>query len=116
MALGLPPSPMMDRHGDGISSSQLGFFVIVALPLFSSLVGILPRCQPLLTALQRNKACWQHIAAVNKQAAAAGRSKLVDEVGMRNPCSTCRTEARLSCLQQQQHQRQQQQQQLRQAG
>jgi hypothetical protein len=39
-AVGLPVSPLMDRSKQGISRSQVGFFDIVALPLYTSLAQV----------------------------------------------------------------------------
>mmetsp|Transcript_30321 Transcript_30321/g.85696 ORF Transcript_30321/g.85696 Transcript_30321/m.85696 type:complete len:505 (+) Transcript_30321:404-1918(+) len=47
-ALNLPVSPLMDRTKPGITTAQLGFFEVVAMPLFESLVTAYGSCRPLI--------------------------------------------------------------------
>jgi len=60
-AKGLPASYLMDRHQQGCSKSQTGFFEFVALPYFRSLVRALPDAQPLLDGMMANYCAWQDI-------------------------------------------------------
>ncbi|KAK9805235.1 hypothetical protein WJX72_007972 [[Myrmecia] bisecta] len=56
---GLPISPLMDRNGEGITRSQVGFYDIVALPLFRSFVDVFPASAPLLEAANANRTYWK---------------------------------------------------------
>ncbi|WIA11311.1 hypothetical protein OEZ85_011434 [Tetradesmus obliquus] len=58
-AAGLAVSPLMDRTKQGISRSQVGFFDIVALPLYTSLAQRFPGCRPMLEAVLDNYAMWK---------------------------------------------------------
>ncbi|KAK9863469.1 hypothetical protein WJX84_000706 [Apatococcus fuscideae] len=60
---GLRVSALMDR-GDpsGMLKSQVGFFEIVALPMFSSYVSAMPQSQPLLDAVMKNYHYWHTLA------------------------------------------------------
>ena len=50
---GLPVSFLMDRDKPGVSSSQVGFFDFVVLPLFRAWVAVFPKSQPMLTLIVR---------------------------------------------------------------
>jgi hypothetical protein len=54
---GMPISALMDRTKDGVncSISQLGFFDVVALPLFTSWVERFPGAMPLLEQARLNR-------------------------------------------------------------
>lgn len=54
-------SPLMDRSKNGISMSQVGFFDIVALPLFQSFTHAFPKTQPMLDAVKDNYAMWREM-------------------------------------------------------
>ena len=41
---------------------QVGFFEIVALPMFSSYVSAMPQSQPLLDAVMKNYHYWHTLA------------------------------------------------------
>lgn len=60
-AHGLPVSFMMDRRKPGASSSQVGFFDNVAMPMFRSLVMACPSLKPLLEAVQDNYLYWRDL-------------------------------------------------------
>ncbi|KAL6746520.1 hypothetical protein V8C86DRAFT_2445088, partial [Haematococcus lacustris] len=51
---GLVVSPLMDRSKDGITKSQVGFFDIVALPLFYTWAAVFPEALPLVRAVEDN--------------------------------------------------------------
>ena len=52
---GLPISPLMDRSTKGgMTRSQLGFFSIVGMPMFKSLVELFPDAQPILDGVLDN--------------------------------------------------------------
>ncbi|KAK9868898.1 hypothetical protein WJX84_009064 [Apatococcus fuscideae] len=52
-------SPLMDRHNKtGVSKSQVGFFEIVALPLYKAYCECFPGAQPALEAVKANYAMW----------------------------------------------------------
>ncbi|GAX85226.1 hypothetical protein CEUSTIGMA_g12646.t1 [Chlamydomonas eustigma] len=51
-------SPLMDRAKAGITKSQPGFFNLIALPLFSSFVSVLPSAEPLLNQVKKNHTMW----------------------------------------------------------
>ncbi|XP_075265908.1 3',5'-cyclic-AMP phosphodiesterase 4C-like [Convolutriloba macropyga] len=57
-SLNLPVSPLMDRTKPGITTAQLGFFEVVAMPLFESLATAYSNCRPLIQALQSNYDMW----------------------------------------------------------
>ncbi|KAI8469134.1 MAG: hypothetical protein J3K34DRAFT_386003 [Monoraphidium minutum] len=59
-------SPLFDRNQMGITRSQVGFFDIVAIPLYSTLAKVFPGTKPLLVYLLRNYRYW-----VDAQQAAA---------------------------------------------
>lgn len=54
-------SPLMDREKNGITKSQVGFFDIVALPLFQSFAQIFPSSTPMLDAVKDNYAMWRDV-------------------------------------------------------
>lgn len=56
---GLGVSPLMDREKNGISKSQMGFFDIVALPLFQSLAAAFSETTPMLDAVRDNYHMWR---------------------------------------------------------
>uniref|UniRef100_A0A7R9VPE0 PDEase domain-containing protein n=1 Tax=Chlamydomonas euryale TaxID=1486919 RepID=A0A7R9VPE0_9CHLO len=56
---GLPVSPLMNRKGDGVMKSQVGFLSVVVLPMYKSLVAAFPHCSDMLLALGDNLAYWQ---------------------------------------------------------
>lgn len=57
----LSVSPLMDRVKDGITKSQVGFFDIVALPLFYSWASVFHEAMPLVRAVEDNANRWRHI-------------------------------------------------------
>jgi hypothetical protein len=61
----------MDRTKAGISKSQLGFFDVVALPLFQSFATRFPDTEPLLAGLRDNYAYWRDDAERGRTGAAA---------------------------------------------
>ncbi|KAK3593544.1 hypothetical protein CHS0354_018625 [Potamilus streckersoni] len=57
---GYNPIPLMDRsRQDEIPKQQMGFINFIAMPLYTTLVKILPNAQPLLDGLCQNKEKWQ---------------------------------------------------------
>lgn len=52
-------SPLMDRTKDGITKSQVGFFDIVALPLFHSWASVFTEALPLAQAVEDNCNRWR---------------------------------------------------------
>ncbi|KAG1666487.1 hypothetical protein FOA52_004869 [Chlamydomonas sp. UWO 241] len=56
---GVVLSPLMDREKNGITMSQVGFFDIVALPLFQSFATKFPFTTPMLDAVRSNYAMWR---------------------------------------------------------
>ncbi|KAK9822605.1 hypothetical protein WJX74_009466 [Apatococcus lobatus] len=57
---GMAISALMDRHNcAGITKSQVGFFEIVALPLFTDLARTFPGSQPMLEHATRNYTYWR---------------------------------------------------------
>lgn len=52
-------SPLMDRCKDGITKSQVGFFDIVALPLFYSWASVFHEALPLVRAVEDNCNHWR---------------------------------------------------------
>ncbi|KAK9866453.1 hypothetical protein WJX84_009890 [Apatococcus fuscideae] len=61
-AKGMHVSPLMDRNETaGLIKSQVGFFEIVALPLFKQYVELLPMAQPVLDAVKANYQYWHHV-------------------------------------------------------
>ncbi|GIL91655.1 hypothetical protein Vretimale_9589 [Volvox reticuliferus] len=72
---GLTVSPLMDREKNGISKSQVGFFDIVALPLFQSFAQAFQDATPMLDAVKDNYAMWREEAAVYANANSARSSK-----------------------------------------
>lgn len=58
-ALNLPVSPLMDRTRDGITKSQVGFFDIVALPLFYSWAAVFVDATPLVRSVEDNCNHWR---------------------------------------------------------
>jgi len=68
---GLPVSFLMDRCKPGASSSQVGFFQFVAMPIFHVLQQAAPAAEPLCTAAAANSRRWGELEALKK---AQGRS------------------------------------------
>ncbi|PNH07949.1 putative 3',5'-cyclic phosphodiesterase pde-1 [Tetrabaena socialis] len=54
-------SPLMDRCKDGITKSQVGFFDIVALPLFYSWASVFHEALPLVRAVEDNCNRWRSL-------------------------------------------------------
>lgn len=54
----MPVSPLFDRGRAGITKSQVGFFDVVAVPLYSALAKVFPGARPLLVHLLRNYRYW----------------------------------------------------------
>lgn len=65
---GIPVSPLMNREMHGITKSQVGFFDIVALPLYQSFCQIFPAASPMLEAVKENYNMWK----LSSVAASAG--------------------------------------------
>jgi hypothetical protein len=61
--LGLPVSFIMDREKPGASSTQVGFFDFVVLPLFRALEKASPKTEPLMLTLLDNYQKWKAAAA-----------------------------------------------------
>ena len=60
-ACGLPVSPLMDRSQQGgMTRSQLGFFSIVGIPLFRSMVDLFEDAKPMLDGVLANYAHWEN--------------------------------------------------------
>lgn len=68
-ANGMPISPLFDRNHAGVTRSQVGFFDIVAIPLYSTLAKVFSGTKPLLVYLLRNYRYW---VEMQQQAAAPG--------------------------------------------
>ena len=65
---GIMPIPMMDRtNKDEIPKQQVGFIVFICLPLYSTLVELLPETRPLLDGCRINKENWDMVITENKQ-------------------------------------------------
>ncbi|KAK9867909.1 hypothetical protein WJX84_002108 [Apatococcus fuscideae] len=61
-SLGLKISPLMDRTDSaGMVKSQVGFFEIVAIPLFKGLTGLVPGTQPILEGVMANYEYWRGV-------------------------------------------------------
>merc|ERR1719424_1680449 len=60
-ALGHPVSFLMDRQKPGCSKTQIGFFELVVVPLFRSLVSVAPRARPVLDAVISNYEGWREL-------------------------------------------------------
>jgi hypothetical protein len=60
---GYAVSFLMDRNKPGCSKTQTGFFRFVVIPLFRSLISVVPQAQPLLDAVMKNYECWEHLEA-----------------------------------------------------
>ncbi|KAA6423303.1 MAG: 3,5-cyclic-nucleotide phosphodiesterase [Trebouxia sp. A1-2] len=52
-------SPLMDRTKGGITKSQVGFFDVVAMPLFRSWCAVLTDARPMLRAVEDNRRKWK---------------------------------------------------------
>ncbi|KAK9810064.1 hypothetical protein WJX72_004187 [[Myrmecia] bisecta] len=66
----LPISPLMNRCHPGITKSQVGFFHVVALPLFRGYVLQFPDAFPLLQQVEANDAGWKDPAIARAASAA----------------------------------------------
>ncbi|KAK9826226.1 hypothetical protein WJX74_001194 [Apatococcus lobatus] len=61
-SLNMKISPLMDRDDSaGMVKSQVGFFEIVALPLFKGFVELIPACAPLLDGVMANYEYWRSL-------------------------------------------------------
>ncbi|KAK9816903.1 hypothetical protein WJX72_006945 [[Myrmecia] bisecta] len=79
-AQALPVTRFMDRTQAGVSKSQVGFFEVIALPMFSSFVKVFPDCQPLLDLALANYEDWRGLnndseAAWHQRAVVADRKR-----------------------------------------
>ena len=64
---GITPIPMMDRaNKDEIPNQQIGFINFICLPLYSTLVALLPDTKPLLEGCKVNKEHWEMVITENK--------------------------------------------------
>jgi hypothetical protein len=60
--LGLPVSPLMDRHsGKGVTKSQTGFYSFVALPLYQSISSAFPDVLPFFDLVKANHQYWTKV-------------------------------------------------------
>ena len=58
-AKGLTVSPLMDRNKAGVSSSQVGFYEYIILPMYKTIVEAFPLCRPMLLGADKNMARWK---------------------------------------------------------
>ncbi|KAK9843277.1 hypothetical protein WJX74_009626 [Apatococcus lobatus] len=64
-SLNMKISPLMDREESaGMAKSQVGFFEIVALPLFKGYVELIPTAKPMLDGVMANYECWHGLQKV----------------------------------------------------
>lgn len=61
-AAGLSISPLCDRTKAGVLKSQIGFYDVVALPLYRTFVSRFKDASPMLDALMSNYRHWQAVA------------------------------------------------------
>ena len=67
---GMTPIPMMDRRNqDEIPKQQIGFTNFICLPLYSTLVALLPETKPLLDGCKVNKEHWEMVVTENQHKA-----------------------------------------------
>ncbi|MEW5314060.1 MAG: hypothetical protein WDW38_005584 [Sanguina aurantia] len=59
--LGLPVSPLFDRTKPGVSKSQVGFFDVCVLPLFSAFSSAFPAALPMTAAMRQNYTYWKEL-------------------------------------------------------
>ncbi|KAK9817088.1 hypothetical protein WJX72_009400 [[Myrmecia] bisecta] len=79
-AQALPITRFMDRAQAGVSKSQVGFFEVIALPMFSTFVKVFPDCKPLLDLALANYEDWRSLnndseAAWHRRAVLAERKR-----------------------------------------
>ena len=60
-ALNLPISPLMDRTKEGVTKSQIYFFNVVAIPLFTQLAHVFPGTKEILDNLLLNFDRWTEV-------------------------------------------------------
>jgi cAMP-specific phosphodiesterase 4/high affinity cAMP-specific and IBMX-insensitive 3',5'-cyclic phosphodiesterase 8 len=65
--LELPVSFLCDRGAPGVSSSQVGFFDFVVLPLYRTWTSVVPSCTTMLTCVEECYAMWQAVEEKAKQ-------------------------------------------------
>ena len=65
-ALGQPISPLMDRTKAGVTKSQVGFFSVVALPLFSAFSQVFPAAEGLVANVRANCNHWREVEEAGK--------------------------------------------------
>lgn len=63
-ANGLKVSPLMARSGKGVSKMQVGFFNVIADPLYEVFHKAFPSCAPLQTAMHRIYKKWKTLQHV----------------------------------------------------
>jgi len=73
-ALGMPASFLMDRDKPGASSSQVGFFELVALPLFRVLDRACPSLRPMLAGAERNCLYWKSVQGDARASTSGGQA------------------------------------------
>lgn len=52
-------SALMNRRGDGVSKSQIGFLERIALPMFRSWAAVFPGAQPMVAQADANLGSWR---------------------------------------------------------
>jgi hypothetical protein len=70
-AQGLPVSFLMDRDKPGASSTQVGFFDFMVLPLFRSVGRAAPLATPMVNAVEANYGRWCSIQPATERRATA---------------------------------------------
>jgi hypothetical protein len=55
----MPISPLFDRSKPGASKSQVGFYNVVVLPLYTAFCAAFSTCNPLLEEAKSNYQHWQ---------------------------------------------------------
>ena len=83
-ASGLSVSPLMDREKNGITMSQVGFFDIVALPLFQSFAQAFADATPLLEAVKDNYNMWRDQTVAGIGSGGADRASRGSKSNSRN--------------------------------
>jgi len=76
-ALGMPVSFLMDRKKPGASSTQIGFFDFVVLPLFQTLIRAAPAACPVMLSIKANYGRWRDLEAAKGLGTQASGSEVV---------------------------------------
>merc|ERR1712023_417394 len=84
----LPISFLMDRLKPGCSKTQTGFLQFVALPMFRTIVAVVPDAQPVLDAVTVNYNMWEALEADAKNEGEEGCAEVAQACSKQSTASS----------------------------